>query len=59
MVSVLENLPDDVASLKKLVREMAAEHTKEVHELQSRLSLEQEKYAALRKRPILPVLTSF
>ncbi len=49
MVSVLENLPDDVASLKKLVREMAKEHTKEVHELQSRLSLEQEKYAALQR----------
>ena len=49
MVSVLENLPDDVASLKKLVREMATEHAKEVQTLQNKLTIEQEKYAALQR----------
>jgi len=49
MVSVLENLPDDVASLKKLVKEMAAEHAKEVQALQNKLTIEEEKYAALQR----------
>jgi len=46
---VLENLPDNVTSLKKLVREMAIEHAKEVQELQNKLTSEQEKYAALQR----------
>ena len=49
MVSVLENLPNDVASLKKLVKEMATEHAKEVQALQNKLTIEQEKYAALQR----------
>ena len=49
MVSMLENLPDDVASLKKLVKEMATEHAKEVQALQNKLTIEEEKYAALQR----------
>ena len=49
MVSVLENLPDDVISLKKLVREMASEHAREMQALQNKLTSEQEKYAALQR----------
>ena len=45
MVSVLENLPDDVETLKKII----AEQTSTIKGFQEKLASEQEKYAALQR----------
>jgi len=45
MVSVLENLPNDVASLKKIIAEQATA----IKGFQEKLIAEQEKYAALQR----------
>jgi len=49
METVLENLPDDVNLLKKIVYEMTVSHAKEIAELKSTLESEKEKYAALQR----------
>ena len=45
MVSVLENLPDDVETLKKIIAEQAST----IKGFQEKLASEQEKYAALQR----------
>ena len=45
MVSVLENLPNDIASLKKIIAEQATA----IKGFQEKLLAEQEKYAALQR----------
>ena len=49
METVVENLPNDVDLLKKIVYEMTVTHAKEIADLKSTLESVEEKYAALQR----------
>jgi len=49
METVVENLPNDVDLLKKIVYEMTVTHAKEIADLKSNLESVEEKYAALQR----------
>ena len=49
MATGIENLPNDVNLLKKIVHEMTVSHAKELAEIKGQLQTEKEKYAALQR----------